>query len=235
MWADLFGSQLLKPLRHGDSCREYPAASDSQISAITRCVEPIDILPMKPNALLITACLSLASGFWLGQLSTPLAAHPPDVAVTGTSNVPPSGKRPALQQRPVLRVVDGDTLEMLYRPPQAVKEKVRLLFVNTPERGQPGYQQAADALRKITANRKVHLAFDSLDNMPQRDRYGRLLAYVIADGTNVNLEIIRQGWSTYWTKFGRSQIEPAFRQAQREAQESRRGLWSLDRKPIDQK
>ena len=191
---------------------------------------------MKPNALLITACLSLACGFWLGQLSTPLIAHPPEeVAITGTSNVPPQDKQPNLQQHPVLRVVDGDTLEMLYRPPQAVKEKVRLLYVNTPERGQPGYQQAADALRQLTANRKVRLVFDNLDNQPLRDRYGRLLAYVIADGTNVNMEIIRQGWSTYWTKFGRSQIEPAFRQAQREAQESRRGLWSLDRKPTDQK
>lgn len=165
---------------------------------------------MKHNALLITACLSLLCGFWLGQLTAPLAAHPPEVAVTGTSNVLPQDKQATAQQHRVLRVVDGDTLEMLYRPPRAVKEKIRLLYVNTPERGQPGYRQAADMLRKMTADRKVSLVFEDPHNLPKRDAYGRLLAYVIADGTNVNLEMIRQGWSTYWTKFGKSQIESAF-------------------------
>lgn len=179
--------------------------------------------------LLIVASLSLVCGFWLGRLNTSLVAHTSAIAATGTS----TPKKPDDLQHKVLRIVDGDTLELLYRPPGAVKEKVRLLYVNTPERGQPGYRQATNALRKLTANRKVRLVFETLHNQPYRDRYGRLLAYVIADGTNVNLEIIRQGWSPYWTKYGQSRIGTAFSQAQREAHAARRGLWSLDHKPTD--
>ena len=40
--------------------------------------------------------------------------------------------------------------------------------------------------------------------MPTRGGYGRLLVYVFnADGQNVNIELIRQGWSEFYVKYGR--------------------------------
>ena len=36
-------------------------------------------------------------------------------------------------------------------------------------------------------------------------KYGRLLAYVILDGNNYNLELIQEGWSPYYTKYGNSE------------------------------
>ena len=124
----------------------------------------------------------------------------------------------------VLKIMDGDTIVMSYQSSVPMKEKVRLLNVNTPERGEPGFRQAAQALKKLVANKTVRLEFET-PNLPKRDRYGRLLAYVMADGLNVNVELVRQGWSTYWTKYGQSRFRQHFIQAQRQARTAKRGVW----------
>jgi len=38
-----------------------------------------------------------------------------------------------------------------------------------------------------------------------RGNYGRLLAYVFVDGQNLNLDLVRQGLSPYYTKYGKSE------------------------------
>ena len=45
---------------------------------------------------------------------------------------------------PVVRVIDGDTIIAHWR---GMDEKVRLLNIDTPERGEPGYKEATDMLR----------------------------------------------------------------------------------------
>ena len=68
----------------------------------------------------------------------------------------------------VSRVVDGDTVEL------ADGRKVRYLGINTPERGQPFYQEATDFNAELVAGKKVRLEFD-VDTI---DKYGRTLAHV---------------------------------------------------------
>jgi micrococcal nuclease len=69
--------------------------------------------------------------------------------------------------------------------------------------------------------KEVRLEFD----WQRRDKYGRLLAYVyLLNGTFLNAEIIKQGYGFAYTRFPFKYLEE-FRKYEREATESRRGLW----------
>lgn len=187
-------------------------------------------LPMKRplRALLSVAALSFIAGYVCGLSRDVVSIIQPAQATPPAHQTRPNPQTNRDAHTRFLRAVDGDTLELLYQPRTAIKEKVRLLRINTPERDEPGYLEARKALQQLTAHRTLSLEFETPDQ-PKRDRYGRLLAYVIADGVNVNIEMVRLGWSTYWTKYGRSRYEPAFQLAQRSARAARRGLWAQHR------
>ncbi len=72
----------------------------------------------------------------------------------------------------------------------------------------------------------VRLGYEE-PGQPSRGKYDRLLAYLYdADGNNLNEEMIREGWSEYWTKYGEGQFPDEFEAAESEAREDGRGLWS---------
>ena len=98
-----------------------------------------------------------------------------------------------------IRAVDGDTIIVNIA---GVKERVRLIGVDTPETKHPRkpVQRFGKEASMFTANmvegKKVRLEFDQ----NQRDRYKRLLAYVyLEDGTFLNAEIIKQGYGHAYT------------------------------------
>ncbi len=123
----------------------------------------------------------------------------------------------------VERVVDGDTLDVAC---PGLESRVRLLRVDTPEREQPGYAASTAALRGLVAAGEVHLDFEREDE-PLRDRYGRVLAYVFADGRSVNLEMVRMGWTRFDSGFGGGRYANDFESAETEARRARRGLWGM--------
>jgi len=47
---------------------------------------------------------------------------------------------------------------------------------------------------------------------------------------NVNVEMVRLGWTTFWTKYGEGKYAGEFREAELEAREAERGLWKSKRK-----
>ncbi len=64
-----------------------------------------------------------------------------------------------------------------------------------------------------------------------RDFYGRYLAYVFVqkndEWVNYNVECVRAGHSPYFTKYGRSRrFHREFLDAQKEARDNKRGIWS---------
>ena len=80
-----------------------------------------------------------------------------------------------LQSGHVLKVVDGDTFA-LYHVGTPPEERVRVLSVDTPERGEPGYANA-------TAFTRQWLSMGPFDIVAcKRDSFGRLLADVSRDG-----------------------------------------------------
>jgi micrococcal nuclease len=123
----------------------------------------------------------------------------------------------------VVRVIDGDTL---VARGAGGEEHVRLRAINTPERGQAGFEEATAALREMAASgAAARLEYETPGKL-DRDRYGRVLAYVFVGGLNTSVEMVRQGWAAYETKYGPSRFDAAMREAANEAQRARRGLWA---------
>jgi endonuclease YncB( thermonuclease family) len=101
--------------------------------------------------------------------STALAA-PPDEAQTGT----------------VTNVVDGDTVDV-----EGVG-RIRVIGIDTPERGACGYESATQAMSVLVLGRRVSLVPGATEDS---DRYGRLLRYVDVGSRDAGLSLISDGWA----------------------------------------
>lgn len=88
----------------------------------------------------------------------------------------------------VSEVIDGDTIDL------QSGERVRLLGINTPERGQPYYEEATNRLGELVEGKKVTLEKDVDD----KDQYGRLLRYVFLNDRNINVKLVREGLATLY-------------------------------------
>lgn len=122
----------------------------------------------------------------------------------------------------VERVVDGDTLLL------ESGERVRLLGVDTPETVKPNHpierlgREASSFTERLVEGKRVRLGFDK----ERRDRYGRLLAYVYADGLFLNEELLRAGLSEAQLQYPYSNaMKRRFQRAEEEARRAERGLW----------
>lgn len=90
----------------------------------------------------------------------------------------------------VTRVVDGDTLEVTGA---AASETVRILGIDTPERGECGFTPAATRLSGILGRAAAVTLSTAGSGKDDRDRYDRILRYVDAGGVDVGLALIQQG------------------------------------------
>jgi endonuclease YncB( thermonuclease family) len=84
-------------------------------------------------------------------------------------------------------------------------------------------------LSELCFNRQVELHTYGLD------RFGRTLAIIMLDGVDVNLEQVRSAMAWVFDRYigqANLDIEASYRQVQREAQTSHRGL-SSDPDPVE--
>jgi micrococcal nuclease len=142
---------------------------------------------------------------------------PPAASVTRTAS--------ARETASVARVIDGDTILVRI---DGREERVRYIGVDTPEtvaqdRPVECFGPEASARNKaLVEGRTVQMERDVSD----RDRFGRLLRYVYADGVLVNAELLRDGYATSVTFPPDVRENERFRALEREAREAGRGLWS---------
>lgn len=110
----------------------------------------------------------------------------PSISPPAIASPAPSGASPTIAGIPaeVTWVADGDTVEI------ADGRRVRLIGIDTPERGQCGYEEASRRLESLVLNRSVTLEAGSGDST---DRYGRLLRYVVVDGVDAGEVLLREG------------------------------------------
>jgi micrococcal nuclease len=126
----------------------------------------------------------------------------------------------------VVRVSDGDTIRV--RLSSGREERVRYIGVDTPETAKPGAaaecfaDRAAAFNARLVADREVRLERD----VEERDRYGRLLAYVYAGDTLVNGELVRRGYAQPLTVPPNVRHAERFRRLADEARRARSGLWN---------
>jgi micrococcal nuclease len=142
-----------------------------------------------------------------------------DRATTASTSGAPGAAAARLGPCDVTHVTDGDTLNVRCA---GRRERVRLLQIDTPERQEPLYEEAGDALEALIAGRSIELELGP----EERDDHGRLLAYVFADGENLNLAMIARGWSAYFDRYGAGAYPSEFAAAERAAREARLGIWA---------
>src|SRR5262245_34045744 len=122
---------------------------------------------------------------------------------------------------PVVSVLDGDTIEVLHN---THPERVRLSGIDCPEKGQAFGNRAKQAASALVFGRDV-----MLDTHGQ-DKYGRTLADVILrDGTNVNHELVKEGWCWWYRKYAPG--DTVLEGLEQEAREAKKGLWA-DPRPV---
>ncbi|HAH9756204.1 TPA: thermonuclease family protein [Escherichia coli] len=123
-------------------------------------------------------------------------------------------------QGKVIRVLDGDTIEVLQEQ-QSVR--VRLLNIDAPEKKQPFGRWSTNQLKALLAGQSVTVSYT------QTDRYGRVLGRVVtANGTEANRQQVLKGAAWVYDRYNTDNSLPAL---QREAQTQKLGLWA-DNQPV---
>jgi len=115
----------------------------------------------------------------------------------------------------IVSVIDGDTIIT------QSGEKVRLLGINAPEKGEFYYEEAKEALENMVKNKTVELEIDAKD----KDAYGRSLRYVFVDDKFVNLEMIKDGYAHAYTIYPSLRYTDSLKKAQSFAREKKLGIW----------
>ncbi len=82
-------------------------------------------------------------------------------------------------------VVDGDTVMI------KGDVLVRLIGIDTPEKGEACYSEAKERLEELILNQYVFLVKDKTN----ADSHGRLLRYVFLGNKNINLKMVEEGYA----------------------------------------
>lgn len=116
----------------------------------------------------------------------------------------------------VIRIMDGDTMEILYRNNPV---KIRLAHIDCPEKRsrQPFGTQAKTALSNLCFGQQVTLKGQN------SDRYGRLIAVVINSKKQiVNQEMVKLGMAWHFTKYS---SDKTYAKLEQDARKKKIGLW----------
>lgn len=125
----------------------------------------------------------------------------------------------------VTRIIDGDTFET------ETGEKVRLIGINTPEISDIFGQEAKQHLTDLIDGKTIDLQTDNISN--DRDRYSRLLRYVILDGIDINKKMISDGFAFAYLKYHFEKAND-YKVAQLTASEKSKGMWGNKSEVIKQ-
>ncbi len=124
----------------------------------------------------------------------------------------------------VAHVYDGDTIKLVDG------RKLRLIGINTPERGRDGkqnepfYQAAKNQLQQIIKKNKnkIKIVFGK----DKQDQYRRFLTHIFSmDNENIAATLIRNGMGYTIAIPPNIQLLSCYQNAEREAQKHKRGIW----------
>jgi micrococcal nuclease len=99
-----------------------------------------------------------------------------------------------------LCVIDGDTVWIL-GPDRSITEKVRLQNVNAPELRRPRSRRELNRAVAATEflRERVERARSATIRRRGKDRYGRTLARIAIDGSDLGRLLVRAGHAKRWT------------------------------------
>lgn len=121
----------------------------------------------------------------------------------------------------VERIIDGDTIEV------QKLGKIRYIGIDTPElhhptKGkEPFGQEACLVNKRLVLGKKVQIELDA----QERDRYGRVLAYVYTGSIFVNAYLIESGYARVLTIPPNVKYQKTFLKLQEKAHLNKVGIW----------
>lgn len=128
----------------------------------------------------------------------------------------------------IVSVVDGDTIKINV---DGNTETFRLIGMDTPETVDPRKDvqcfgvEASNKAKELLSGKKVRIETDTTQGT--YDKYNRLLGYVyLESGLFYNKYMIEQGYAHEYTYNTPYKYQTEFKNAQKEAQANKAGLWS---------
>ena len=115
----------------------------------------------------------------------------------------------------VVSVYDGDTITV--RTDETIK--IRLHGIDAPELKQPFGQASKQALSGLVFGKKLTVKPD------KKDRYGRTIARVEADGRDVSVQVVETGMAHWYEQYAKRDTE--MQSAQTKAKSAKLGIWSV--------
>jgi len=179
--------------------------------------------PKLCSAIFVGLALLLASS--IVACETTASSAPPTQPPSTNESSPQEQPATALVEAKVVRVIDGDTIEVDI---EGSLYKVRYIGIDTPETVHPQKpveyfgKEASEKNRELVEGEIVRLEKD----VSEADKYGRLLRYVWVDDMMVNGELVRLGYAQVATYPPDVKYQDFFLELQREAKEASLGLWA---------
>ncbi len=125
-----------------------------------------------------------------------------------------------VEKENVVRVIDGDTFVL------ENGERVRLIGIDTPEKGEMCFEEAKNRLEELVLGKNVLLYKDR----SMRDKYGRLVRFVYVDGFFVNNVLVEEGFAFAFEFKPDTSMSDLFRRAEENAAENG-CLWKKEDNP----
>lgn len=139
-----------------------------------------------------------------------------------------SEPKPQEQYYSVTKVVDGDTLAVDI---DGEVETIRLIGINTPETVDPRKTvecfgvEASNKAKELLSGQNVRVERDP--SQGERDKYGRLLAYVyLESGVSFNKYMVEEGYAYEYTYNVPYIYQNEYKFAEIFAKENEKGLWA---------
>jgi endonuclease YncB( thermonuclease family) len=182
------------------------------------------------NKLLASALLSVSiiTSGCSGQKEQSIAQREQTVALE--KGVEEHYVRKGVEEHYAKRIIDGDTLVL------DDGRYVRLLGINAPEmkrKGQKGPDkyavEATGRLENLVGKeKKIELEYDLQDkNKEDRDKFGRTLGYVIANGENTSIILVKEGYARAFMYQG-LKYQKEILEVQEEAKREKLRIWAKE-------
>ena len=142
--------------------------------------------------------------------------QPPSNSTIQTPEPPINQTQNSLKEPYIItKVIDGDTVHIN-------GESVRLICIDTPERGEDGYLEATEFLESLILNQEVTLEED----ITKRDKYNRLLYYIFTkDGRFVNEIMVKEGYAEAYPYYPDTRLCPQIQEAEKQAKLTGKNIW----------
>jgi micrococcal nuclease len=119
-------------------------------------------------------------------------------------------------QGKVIKIIDGDTFDLLLENFTTVR--VRMNGIDCPEKKQPYFKNAKQALAKYIFGKNVQIISKT------KDKYKRTIADVFYKNEHINLKMVANGFAWHFKKYSSNTI---LAKAEINARVKKLGLWSL--------